>query len=93
MRALPPLPGQISHLPAGGSWTVEIACHGAWTSFGSRTTVPGSDLDACPGNPGAYHSGDPSDLEIDPNMVSGCALAIADTDDISKVGKSDRPGP
>lgn len=35
--------------------------------------------------PGAYHSGDPADSDIDPNLLSGCALGIADVDDIEKV--------
>ncbi|BGP39165.1 hypothetical protein JCM10450v2_003119 [Rhodotorula kratochvilovae] len=77
--------GTVEKLPAGGSVTLEIACHYAWTSFGYSPTVPGSTLDACPGNAGSYHSGDPNAANIDPSLVSGCALAIADVDDISKV--------
>lgn len=84
-RALPPLDGEITHLPAGGSVTFEIACHVAWTSYGVATTVPGSALDACPGNTGAYHSGDPASLTIDNNLLSGCALGIADVDNIEDV--------
>lgn len=31
-------------------------CHYAWTSYGYATTVPGSELDACPGpNAGPWH--------------------------------------
>jgi hypothetical protein len=44
-----------------------------------------TNLDACPGNSGAYHSGDPDVLEIDDDLLSGCALAIADVDDIEDV--------
>ncbi|SGY79428.1 BQ5605_C008g05129 [Microbotryum silenes-dioicae] len=84
-RALKPSPGSVEKLPAGGQWTVQIACHVAWTSYGVSTTTPGSLLDACPGNPGAYHSGDPAATDIDRNLLSGCALGIADVDDISKV--------
>ncbi|KAK4054346.1 hypothetical protein OIO90_003579 [Microbotryomycetes sp. JL221] len=85
VRSLPPLDGEITHLPAGGSVTFEIACHVAWTSFGVSPTVPGSLLDACPGNSGSYHSGDPTATDIDRSMVSGCALGIADVDDIDAV--------
>ncbi|SCV69911.1 BQ2448_1305 [Microbotryum intermedium] len=84
-RALRPRPGRVAKLSADGKWTVEIACHVAWTSYGVSTTTPGSNLDACPGNSGAYHSGDPSASTIDSNMLSGCALGIADVDGISKV--------
>ncbi|GAA5871296.1 hypothetical protein JCM3774_000903 [Rhodotorula dairenensis] len=85
-RALPPQEGAVMELPAGGSLTFEIACHYAWTSYGYATSVPGSQLDACPGpNAGPYHAGDPDSKVIDYNLVSGCALAIADVDDISKV--------
>ncbi|SCV70878.1 BQ2448_3640 [Microbotryum intermedium] len=84
-RALTPSPGSVENLPAGGQWTVQIACHVAWTSYGVSTTTRGSLLDACPGNPGAYHSGDPAATDIDRNLLSGCALGIADVDDISKV--------
>lgn len=73
--------------------------------MGWRTTPYGSELDACPGNPGesrrsvvarvqfltisagAYHADGPlgpSDPNIDRSLVSGCALAIADVDDIGK---------
>ncbi|GAA6040009.1 hypothetical protein JCM8097_004736 [Rhodosporidiobolus ruineniae] len=85
-RNLPPQDGAVMDLPAGGSITFEITCHVAWTSYGWSTTEPGSQLDACPGdNAGPYHSGDPNSMEIDTNLLSGCALAIADVDDISKV--------
>ncbi|SGY20159.1 BQ5605_C017g08501 [Microbotryum silenes-dioicae] len=84
-RALPPPEGEVTELIAGKSVTFEISCHVAWTSFGWSTTKPGSHLDACPGNPGAYHSGDPLKDSIDENLLSGCALAIADVDDIEKV--------
>lgn len=51
-RALPPAPGAVAHLPAGGTFTMEIACHFAWTSYGYATTDPDSLLSACPGNSG-----------------------------------------
>ncbi|GAA5897105.1 hypothetical protein JCM6882_001792 [Rhodosporidiobolus microsporus] len=91
-RALTPMArsdGEVTELPAGGSINIEIACHVAWTSFGVSPTVPGSQLDACPGNAGAYHSGDPNADDIDPSLVAGCALAIADKDDIEQVGWDD----
>ncbi|KAI5475313.1 Galactose-binding domain-like protein, partial [Pseudohyphozyma bogoriensis] len=84
-RALKPQNGSVSQLPAGGTFNIEIACHVAWTSFGWSTTPEGYPLDACPGNSGAYHSGTPGAADIDTSMLSGCALGIADVDDISKV--------
>ncbi|BGP49050.1 hypothetical protein JCM10450v2_004929 [Rhodotorula kratochvilovae] len=85
-RNLPPVNGDVMNLPAGGSITLEIACHYAWTSYGYATTEPGSELDACPGdNAGPYHSGDPNSKEIDYNLLSGCALGIADVDNINDV--------
>ncbi|BGP56190.1 hypothetical protein JCM8202v2_003802 [Rhodotorula sphaerocarpa] len=85
-RSLPPQDGAVMELPAGGTITFEIACHYAWTSYGYATTEPGSELDACPGpNAGPYHAGDPDSKIIDPNLISGCALAIADVDGIEKV--------
>ncbi|GAA5929274.1 uncharacterized protein JCM15063_004106 [Sporobolomyces koalae] len=85
-RALKPQSNVASELPAGGSITMEIACHVAWTSYGWSTTEPGSPLDACPGeNAGPYHSGDPTSIDIEENLVSGCALAIADVENIEDV--------
>jgi len=49
------------------------------TSYGWSTTEPGSELDACPGsNAGPYHAGDPNSMVIEDDLISGCALAIAD---------------
>ncbi|ORY88298.1 hypothetical protein BCR35DRAFT_289184 [Leucosporidium creatinivorum] len=84
-RKLKPKEGEVTELPAGGSIMIEHACHVAWTQYGSSTTEVGSNLDACPGNSGAYHSGDPNSGVVDMNLLSGCALAIADVDDIEKV--------
>ncbi|KAL8277450.1 hypothetical protein RQP46_010172 [Phenoliferia psychrophenolica] len=83
-RALAPGKGNVTKLPAGGSVTFEIACNVAWTSYGVATTKVGSALDACPGNSGAFHSGVPG-AAIDDSLLSGCALAIADVDDIGDV--------
>ncbi|KAK4703604.1 hypothetical protein P7C70_g2613, partial [Phenoliferia sp. Uapishka_3] len=83
-RALAPPAGEVTELPAGGTIMLEITCHIAWTSFGWSTTVPGSALDACPyGTAGPYHSGDPNQYTIDPTLTAGCALGIANVDDIS----------
>ncbi|KAL8292099.1 hypothetical protein RQP46_001565 [Phenoliferia psychrophenolica] len=60
---------------------MEISCHVAWTSFGWSTTVPGSYLDACPGQPGPYHA-DPLALQVIPTEIAGCALGIANVDNI-----------
>ncbi|GAA6031222.1 hypothetical protein JCM8097_004070 [Rhodosporidiobolus ruineniae] len=92
-RALSPssrtYPTGVLDVPAGGQIMLELSCHVAWTSYGWATTEPGSRLDACPGNAGALHSGDPNADDIDPSLLSGCALAIADKDDIEKVGWDD----
>lgn len=53
-RALPPVAGEVSILPAGGSITFEITCHVAFTSFGWATSTPGSALDACPKQVGRF---------------------------------------
>ncbi|KAK4703440.1 hypothetical protein P7C70_g2778, partial [Phenoliferia sp. Uapishka_3] len=85
-RALAPPPGPeaVTDLPAGGTIMLEITCHIAWTSFGWSTTQPGSALDACPyGTAGPYHSGDPNQYTIDESYTAGCALGIANVDDIS----------
>ncbi|KAM0753256.1 hypothetical protein T439DRAFT_346875 [Meredithblackwellia eburnea MCA 4105] len=85
-NTLPPPAGEVTDLPAGGTIMLEIACHIAWTSYGWSTTVPGSALDACPGGTaGPFHSGDPNSEVIDDTQLAGCALAIADVDDITKV--------
>ncbi|KAL8280211.1 hypothetical protein RQP46_007325 [Phenoliferia psychrophenolica] len=85
-RGLAPPAGQVTLLPAGGSIMIEITCHIAWTSMGWATTVPFSKQDACPlGNVGPWHANDdPNSPAIDEDLISGCALAIADVDDISK---------
>ena len=80
VQNMPPAKGQVALLPAGGELTLEIACNVAWTDYGYAMTNV-----ACPGNVGAYHAGDPAADEVDESLVSGCALAIADVDDISEV--------
>ena len=49
---------------------------------------PGDELTTRCTLPGAYHAGDPAG-PLDDSLVSGCALAIADKDDIEKVGWDD----
>ncbi|GAA5827594.1 hypothetical protein JCM11251_001749 [Rhodosporidiobolus azoricus] len=83
-RAKKPQDEAVMVLPAGGKVDVEIACHVAWTSLGERTTDLRDDLAACPDNYGAFHSGDPAG-PIEENLLSGCALGIADVDDIEDV--------
>lgn len=87
-----PTGGEVMELPAGQTVTIEIACHVAWTSFSDQpetATIPGSPLDACPDNAGAYHASQVPGGPIDNSLVSGCALAIADKDDISQVTEDD----
>ncbi|KAI5477703.1 Galactose-binding domain-like protein [Pseudohyphozyma bogoriensis] len=66
--------------PLGPNW----ATQDEWwfRSFGVTPTIPGSPLDACPGQSGPYHSGEPNIATIDDSLLSGCALGIADVDDI-----------
>lgn len=51
--AMPPASGEVATLPAGGTIDLQIACNVAWTSYGYDYTNV-----ACPGNVGAYHSGE-----------------------------------
>ena len=44
--------------------------------------------DACPTDVGAYHA-DPAAKIVNTTLIKGCALGIADTDDIRKVGMND----
>ncbi|KAM0749147.1 hypothetical protein T439DRAFT_382207 [Meredithblackwellia eburnea MCA 4105] len=69
-----------AELPAGGTWTVQITCHKAFTSYGYHPTPNGSALDACPNNPGAYHADydTQTSFPVKEDMLSGCALGIAD---------------
>jgi len=86
-----PTGGQVEQLTAGGVFTAEIACNVAWTKYGARTSELGP-RDACPSgdNAGPYHSSlDPTEPLPDINGVSGCALAIADVDDVKKVTMND----
>ncbi|KWU44348.1 hypothetical protein RHOSPDRAFT_34138 [Rhodotorula sp. JG-1b] len=87
-RALKPHHASVMELPVGTSVDVEIACNVAWTTYGARTTDNSAELSACPENYGAYHSGDPAG-PVDESMLSGCALAVADKDDIEQVGWDD----
>ncbi|POY73063.1 hypothetical protein BMF94_3901 [Rhodotorula taiwanensis] len=87
-RALKPQNDSVMSLPVGGTVELEIACNAAWTSYGDRTTDPDAELSACPENYGAYHSGDPTG-PVDQSLLSGCALAVADKDDIEQVGWDD----
>lgn len=86
VRAVPPAGGAVEVLPAGGSISLDIACHVAWSKYGWRTAEADATLlNACPFNSGAYHSGDPAEDNIDTSLLSGCALGIANVDDINDV--------
>ncbi|GAA5845878.1 hypothetical protein JCM3766R1_004641 [Sporobolomyces carnicolor] len=87
-RALKPQNDSVMTLPAGGKVEIEIACNVEFTSYGVSPSNLSDPLAACPGNSGAFHSGTP-DETVDDNLLSGCALAIADKDDIEKVGWDD----
>ncbi|GAA6060878.1 hypothetical protein JCM10212_000161 [Sporobolomyces blumeae] len=87
-RALKPQNESVMILPAGGKVDIEIACHVAHTSYGVSPSNLSDPLAACPGNSGAFHSGVP-DEPIDDSLLSGCALAIADKDELDQVGWDD----
>ncbi|GAA5878060.1 hypothetical protein JCM16303_002834 [Sporobolomyces ruberrimus] len=87
-RALKPQNDSVMDLPAGGKVDIEISCNVAFTSYGVSPSNLSDPLAACPGNSGAFHSGVPGE-PIDDALLSGCALAIADKDDIEQVGWDD----
>ncbi|BGP00387.1 hypothetical protein NBRC10513v2_004614 [Rhodotorula toruloides] len=87
-RALKPQNGSVMDLPVGGSVTIEITCHLVHSSYGTQTSDPKDPLSACPNGYGPHHAGDPAG-PIEENLVSGCALGVADKDDIEKVGWDD----
>ncbi|BGP32989.1 hypothetical protein JCM10296v2_004777 [Rhodotorula toruloides] len=87
-RALKPQNGSVMDLPAGGSVTIEITCHLVHSSYGTQTSDPNDPLSACPKRYGPHHAGDPAG-PIEENLVSGCALGVADKNDIEKVGWDD----
>ncbi|GAA5903087.1 uncharacterized protein JCM6883_002690 [Sporobolomyces salmoneus] len=87
-RALKPQKDSVMTLPAGGKVEIEIACNVAFTSYGVAPSNRSDPLAACPGNSGAFHSGVP-DEAVDDRLLSGCALAIADKDNIEEVGWDD----
>lgn len=58
------------------------------SSYGKQSSDPNDPLSACPNGYGPHHAGDPAG-PIEENLVSGCALGVADKDDIEKVGWDD----
>ncbi|KAJ8293325.1 hypothetical protein OF846_003351 [Rhodotorula toruloides] len=87
-RALKPQNGSVMDLPAGGSVTIEITCHLVHSSYGTQTSDPNDPLSACPNGYGPHHAGDPAGPIVE-NLVSRCALGVADKDDDEKVGWDD----
>lgn len=84
-------PNTVLNMRAGGKVTFEIACDKEWTSYGHHyyTSRPGlANQDACPTDAGAYHA-DPAAKIVNTTLIKGCALGIADTNDIRKVGMND----
>ncbi|GAA6001154.1 hypothetical protein JCM10207_007435 [Rhodosporidiobolus poonsookiae] len=72
-RAAVPEDGEVAELPAGGTFSMEIACGAYYTTmFGSD---PNGNV-ACD-DPGPYHA-DPVALEVKHEWLAGCALGIAD---------------
>ncbi|KAF8470832.1 hypothetical protein BDZ91DRAFT_847108 [Kalaharituber pfeilii] len=77
----PPKNGAVLELPAGGKVTIELACNKAQTSFGGRK----DGNDPCPPDTPSMHAGTP----VKDNLLRGCALAIAYTNDIKKAKPED----
>ncbi|KAL8286488.1 hypothetical protein RQP46_004505 [Phenoliferia psychrophenolica] len=61
--------------------------YGMYTDAFSTLGGNAGNTVACPGNNGAYHSGDPAAATVDYSLLGGCALAISDTTDIAAVTK------
>ncbi|KAM0750829.1 hypothetical protein T439DRAFT_325880, partial [Meredithblackwellia eburnea MCA 4105] len=85
-----PSPANATVLPAGGTVTFEIACHGDHTNMSTQPSLisqPGSQLDACPSGAGPYHSH--TDTEpLAESSLGGCALGIVDTTNVADVTMS-----
>ncbi|GAA5901627.1 hypothetical protein JCM5296_003337 [Sporobolomyces johnsonii] len=78
VRDAPPGDGEVAELPAGGNFTLEIACDIALTTDGGGD--PDSTM-ACDA-PGPYHA-DPDAETVNYDLLAGCALGIADVTDIN----------
>ncbi|GAA5870458.1 hypothetical protein JCM1840_004729 [Sporobolomyces johnsonii] len=79
VRDAPPGDGEVAELPAGGNFTLEIACDIALTTDGGGD--PDSTM-ACDA-PGPYHA-DPDAETVNYDLLAGCALGIADVTDINE---------
>ncbi|GAA5931676.1 uncharacterized protein JCM15063_001534 [Sporobolomyces koalae] len=76
VRNAPPEDGEIALLPAGGNFTLEIACAPEYTTYDGSD--PNGNV-ACD-DPGPYHA-DPEAVEVNKELLSGCAIGIADVMD------------
>ncbi|GAA6006542.1 hypothetical protein JCM11491_004999 [Sporobolomyces phaffii] len=76
VRNAPPKDGQVAVLPAGGDFTLEIACAPEYTTYDGSD--PNGNV-ACD-EPGPYHA-DPDALVVRKGLLSGCAIGIADVMD------------
>jgi len=94
----PPTPETLVDLPAGGLTMTQIACNKSYTVFPGNTPPKPTTFsngwvdDACPGDVGTYHAGGGGTYgggAIDPMKVTGCALAIADQSDVTKIQPTD----
>jgi hypothetical protein len=68
-NAPPKKPGAVAVLPAGGNFTLELACAPEYTTYDGSD--PNGNV-ACD-EPGPYHA-DPDALVVDPKLLSGCAI-------------------
>lgn len=69
VRNAPPKSGAIALLPAGGTFTLEIACAPEYTTYDGND---GTGNVACD-DPGPYHA-DPEALTVIPDLIAGCAI-------------------
>ncbi|GAA5947460.1 hypothetical protein JCM3765_001687 [Sporobolomyces pararoseus] len=75
-NAPPKEKGAVAVLPAGANFTLEIACAPEYTTYDGSD--PNGNV-ACD-QPGPYHA-DPDANIVDPKLLSGCAIGIADVMD------------
>ncbi|GAA5987690.1 hypothetical protein JCM5350_008070 [Sporobolomyces pararoseus] len=75
-NAPPKEKGAVAILPAGGNFTLEIACAPEYTTYDGSD--PNGNV-ACD-QPGPYHA-DPDANIVNPKLLSGCAIGIADVMD------------
>lgn len=82
------LPSSLSTAEATDCSKLVAGCSLVHSSYGTQTSDPNDPLSACPNGYGPHHAGDPAGPIVE-NLVSRCALGVADKDDDEKVGWDD----